>query len=82
MGGLFDIIDRTDILDQYTRYRKWTRVAVVTEIVQVATEGDIAQMRTGMDTGTANHTRKGNVTDESEGPRDIKQRLRTALDKN
>lgn len=67
---------------KYTRYRKWTRVAVVTEIVRVAAEGDIAQMRTGVDTGAINQTRKSNAVDELEGPRDIKQRLRIALDKS
>lgn len=70
-------------LPQYTRYRRWTRIAVVEEHVEVVADGEIGIQQSSREsepnTPTRSETQSRSQLSDTGSP--LRQRLRTALTK-
>lgn len=82
----FYATQETEISLQYTRYRRWTRIAVVNEIVEVVEEGDTGierqRGRASVSMVTASPvTSPSRRTEDSPEGSPLRQRLKSALTK-
>ncbi|KAK1229152.1 hypothetical protein PQX77_007724 [Marasmius sp. AFHP31] len=65
-------------MGKYTRYRRWTRVAIVVEHVEIVEEGETGIERTRQDIVSKPEETRSTSTDESP----LRQRLKSALAKS